>query len=77
MRDLVARLEAGGATEIEEGKLREWAVFRAPSGRIAQLYWWQRVGLYLCVGYDEDTGRMQPTGEFPDLDVAIACALDS
>jgi CheY-like chemotaxis protein len=77
MRELVARLEAGGATDIEQGTFREWAIFRAPSGRIAQLYWWQTVGLYLCVAYDDRTGRMRPTGEFPNIDVAIACALGS
>jgi hypothetical protein len=52
-------------------------MFRAPTGRIAQIYWWQTVGLYLCVAFDDGTGRMQPIGEFPDLDVAISIALGS
>ena len=77
MRELVAQLEAGGAGDIEQGTLREWAIFRAPSGRVAQIHWWQTVGHYLCVAYDDETGRMRPSGEFPNLTVAIACALNT
>lgn len=63
--DLVGKLEAGGATEVRHATAREWVIFRAPSGRVTQLYWWQKLGLYLCGAYDEETGRMIPIGRFP------------
>jgi hypothetical protein len=72
---LVAALEAGGATDIHTSTRREWVTLRAPSGRLVQLYWWQRRGLYICGAYDDEQGEMSTLGQFADRDAATACAL--
>jgi CheY-like chemotaxis protein len=41
---LVERLQTGGATDLRRSTRREWITFRAPSGRLVQLYWWQQGG---------------------------------
>ena len=74
---LVERLRAGGAHDVHRSTRREWVVFRAPSGRLVQLYWWQRRGLYYCGAYDEQSAAMQPLGCFPDLEAAVAHVLGS
>ena len=41
---------------------------------ICQLYWWQRVGVYL-VGSYQDEGTLKQIGHFFELEAAIAAAL--
>ena len=72
---LVERLRAGGARDISAGTRREWVTFRAPSGRLVQLYWWQRRGVYYCGSYDEESAALQLVGFFSSLDAAVARAL--
>ena len=72
---LVARLQAEGASDIRTSERREWATFRPKDGdSICQLYWWQRMGVYL-VGCYEDDGTLRRMGHFFELDAAIAEAL--
>lgn len=73
-RSLVAALEAHGATDVRPSKMREWAIFRDPNGRLVQLYWWQSRGVYQ-VGWYRDSGQMVMVGQFVDRDAAIAMAL--
>jgi FixJ family two-component response regulator len=72
---LARRLRTLGATDIRTSDRREWATFR-PKGddSIRQLYWWQRMGLYL-VGAYEGEGELMPIGQFFELDAAVAAAL--
>ena len=75
-RDLVAALEARGATEVNPSTMREWAIFRDPRGTLVQLYWWQQRGVYQVGRYDEQ-GQMTMMGQFVDRDAAIEVALPS
>ena len=75
-RDLVAALEARGATEVNPSTMREWAIFRDRRGALVQLYWWQQRGVYQ-VGRYSDTGQMTMMGQFVDRDAAIEVALPS
>lgn len=72
---LAHRLRQLGATDIRTSDRREWATFR-PSGaeRISQLYWWQRLGVYLVGAYGEH-GMLAPIGQFFELEAAIAAAM--
>lgn len=71
---LAQRLRELGATDIRTSDRREWATFR-PNGveAIHQLYWWQRMGVYLVGSYDQD-GALTQIGRFFDLEAAIAAA---
>lgn len=73
---LVKALEARGATEVRPSRMREWALFRDPHGRLVQLYWWQARGAYQ-VGRYKDNGQMVMVGQFVDRDAAIELALPS
>ena len=75
-RDLVAALEARGATEINPSTMREWAIFRDQRGTLVQVYWWQQRGVYQ-VGRYSDAGQMTMMGQFVDRDAAIEVALPS
>lgn len=69
---LVDRLRQEGATDIRTSDRREWATFRPNDGdAICQLYWWQRMGVYLVGCYEED-GSLKRLGNFFELDAAIA-----
>ena len=72
---LARRLRELDATDIRTSDRREWATFR-PKGvdAIHQLYWWQRMGVYLVGSYDTD-GALKPIGQFFELEGAIAAAL--
>jgi hypothetical protein len=72
---LARRLRQLGATDIRTSDRREWATFRPKDGSaIRQLYWWQRMGVYLVGSYHED-GRLRPIGQFFELEAAIAAAM--
>ena len=75
-RELVAALEARGATEVNPSTMREWAIFRDRRGTLVQLYWWQQRGVYQVGRYDEQ-GQMTMMGQFVDRDAAIEIALPS
>jgi CheY-like chemotaxis protein len=63
-----------GATDIRTSDRREWATFRPSAGdAIRQLYWWQRMGVYLVGTYAEE-GTLRQVGQFFELEAAIAAA---
>ena len=71
---LARRLRALGASDIRTSDRREWATFRPDGGdRLVQLYWWQRMGVYIVGAYDEH-GALRPIGQFFDLDAALTAA---
>lgn len=74
---LARRLEELGATDIRTSDRREWATFRPRDGdAIRQLYWWQRMGVYLVGSYDQE-GALTRIGQFLELDAAIAAAFSN
>jgi DNA-binding response OmpR family regulator len=73
-RELVAELAAAGATDIRTSDRREWATFTSPHDEhIYQLYWWQRLGVYI-VGHYDDEARLEQVGRFFARHEAIAAA---
>lgn len=72
---LARHLRQLGATDIRTSDRREWATFR-PKGvdAIRQLYWWQRMGVYLVGSYGEE-GTLKPIGQFFELEAALAAAI--
>jgi DNA-binding response OmpR family regulator len=72
--ELVAALEAHGATDVKPSKMREWALFRDPQGRLLQFYWWQSRGVYQVARYRE-SGLLALLGQFVSRDAAIDVAL--
>lgn len=73
--ELVSRLCAAGATDVRAGNRREWATFGSVHDEhIYQLYWWQRLGLYIVGRYDADA-RLETLGRYFELEAAIAAAL--
>lgn len=72
---LARRLEELGATDIRTSDQREWATFRPKDvDVIRQLYWWQRMGVYLVGSYDQE-GALARIGQFFELETAIAAAV--
>lgn len=72
---LVRRLRQLGARDIRTSDRREWATFsRADDDAICQLYWWQRMGLYVAGCYQDDA-VLTPIGRFFELDAAIAAVM--
>lgn len=72
--ELVAALQARGATDVRPSRMREWALFRDAKGRLVQIYWWQRRGVFQ-VGRYRDSGQLVMLGQFVDRDAAIEVAL--
>lgn len=72
--ELVAALQARGATDVRPSRMREWALFRDAKGRLVQIYWWQKRGVYQ-VGRYRDSGQLAMLGQFVDRDAAIEVAL--
>src|SRR5688572_1774049 len=69
---LARRLRDLGAKDIRTSDRREWATFsRKDDDAICQLYWWQRMGLYV-VGRYRDDAILTPIGQFYELDAALA-----
>jgi DNA-binding response OmpR family regulator len=72
---LTRRLRALGATDIRTSNRREWATFRrGDDDAICQLYWWQRMGLYVAGRYEDDA-ILTPIGQFFELGAAIAALM--
>lgn len=72
---LVRRLTELGATDIRTSDRREWATFRPKDEAvIRQLYWWQRMGVYLVGSYDRE-GALTRIGQFFELEAAVAAAV--
>lgn len=72
---LARRLRELGATDIRTSDRREWATFRRKDGdAICQLYWWQRMGLYVAGRYQDDA-ILTPIGQFFELEAAIAAVM--
>ena len=72
---LVDELTGSGATDIRTSERREWATFVSPNDNlIYQLYWWQRLGLYIVGRYDEEA-RLQRVGQFYERSTAVDAAL--
>lgn len=72
---LARRLRELGATDIRTSDRREWATFRrAHDDAICQLYWWQRMGLYVAGRYQDDA-TLTPIGQFFELEAAIAAVM--
>ena len=40
-----------------------------------QIYWWEKLSLYLLGRYTLDGVRLEPLGQFTELDAAIVVAL--
>ena len=69
---LARHLRELGATDVRTSDRREWATFRPIEGdSIRQIYWWQRMGLYLVGAYAEE-GTLRQVGQFFELDAALA-----
>jgi len=74
-RQLVDELTASGATDIRTSERREWATFVSPHDElIYQLYWWQRMGLYIVGRYDPEA-RLERVGQFYERRSAVDAAL--
>lgn len=72
---LAKRLRELGANDIRTSDRREWATFRRrEDDAICQLYWWQRMGLYVVGRYREDS-TLVSIGQFFELEAAIAAAI--
>jgi DNA-binding response OmpR family regulator len=72
---LVRRLRELGAKDIRTSDRREWATFsRKDDDAICQLYWWQRMGLYVAGRYQDDA-ILTPIGQFFELEAAIAAMM--
>jgi len=72
--ELVSALQARGATDVRPSRMREWALFRDAKGRLVQIYWWQKRGVFQ-VGRYRDSGQLVMLGQFVDRDAAIEVAL--
>lgn len=74
---LARRLRELGATDIRTSDQREWATFRVKDvDAVRQLYWWQRMGVYLVGSYDQE-GALTRIGQFFELEAALAAAIPS
>ncbi|MCV0402863.1 MAG: response regulator [Chloroflexi bacterium] len=74
-RTLVDELTRAGATDIRTSDRREWATFMSPDDEcIYQLYWWQKLGVYIVGRYDDDA-RLDRVGQFLERSAAIAAAI--
>jgi hypothetical protein len=72
---LARRLRELGARDIRTSDRREWATFRLEDdAAICQLYWWQRMGLYVAGRYGDDA-ILTPIGQFFELEAAIAAVM--
>jgi len=73
--ELARRLRELGASDIRTSDRREWATFRLKDNdKICQLYWWQKMGLYVAGCYQDDAVLI-PIGQFFELDAALAALI--
>jgi DNA-binding response OmpR family regulator len=73
--DLREQLVAAGARDLTTSSRRVWAIFRGTGEELVQIYWWETLSLYLVGRYTVDGTRLEPLGQFTDLEAAIALAL--
>lgn len=73
--ELARRLRELGASDIRTSDRREWATFRLKEDdKICQLYWWQKMGLYVAGCYQDDA-VLTPIGQFFELEAALAAVM--
>jgi DNA-binding NtrC family response regulator len=73
--ELREKLTAAGAREISTSTRRVWLTFRGAEDELVQIYWWEKLSLYLVGRYTPDGTRLEPLGQYTDVDSAIAAAL--
>ena len=73
--ELRERLADAGARDISTSSRRVWATFRGDGDELMQIYWWEKLSLYLLGRYTLDGVRLEPLGQFTELDAAIVVAL--
>lgn len=73
--NLRERLIGAGARDLTTSSRRVWATFHGAGEELMQIYWWERLSLYLVGRYSADGSRLEPLGQFADLGAAIAVAL--
>lgn len=73
--ELREQLIAAGARGLTTSPRRVWAIFRGAGEELVQIYWWERLSLYLVARYSADGSQLEPLGQFTDLEAAIAVAL--
>ena len=69
------QLIEAGARGITTSSRRVWAIFHGAGDDVLQIYWWEKLSLYLVARYSADGARLEPLGQFTDLGAAIAVAL--
>jgi DNA-binding NtrC family response regulator len=76
LSDLRERLIGAGARGISTSSRRVWAIFRAAGDDdLVQIYWWEKLSLYLVARYSPDGAKLEPLGQFTDVEAAVAIAL--
>lgn len=73
--ELREQLTRAGARDISTSTRRVWATFRGAEDELVQIYWWEKLSLYLVGRYTSDGTRLEPVGQFTDVADAIAAAL--
>lgn len=73
--ELREKLTAAGAREISTSTRRVWLTFRGAEDELVQIYWWEKLSLYLVGRYTPDGTRLEPLGQYTDVGGAIAAAL--
>lgn len=73
--NLRLQLTAAGARRISTSSRRVWATFQGLGDELVQIYWWERLSLYLVGRYSADGAKLEPLGQFTDLEAAVVLAL--
>ena len=73
--ELREQLVVAGARDISTSTRRVWATFRGTGDELTQIYWWEKLSVYLVGRYTPDGARLEPVGQFTDAGGAIAAAL--
>ena len=73
--ELREQLARAGARDISTSTRRVWATFRGTEDELVQIYWWEKLSLYLVGRYTSDGTRLEPLGQFSEVEGAIAAAL--
>ena len=73
--ELREQLVLAGARDISTSTRRVWVTFRGTGDELTQIYWWEKLSLYLVGRYTPDGARLEPLGQFTDVGAAIAAAM--
>ncbi len=73
--ELREQLILAGARDLSTSTRRVWATFRGTGDELTQIYWWEKLSVYLVGRYTPDGTRLEPLGQFTDVGGAIATAL--